>query len=172
LRMLMVRHSGRPLEPDHGHPHYGRGYPVANGQRLKPACPLKMPVRLPQRPTRKKRRSSWPGSARAAIRVARERQRPCLVSRNVFEADSTIETLRGPINARSTDVRDHDKLNLDRLFANCGSVGHHRCESVQHEAGNNSSVKPWASIKVLAMPRGTPASRCRARRWSGVTGLP
>jgi hypothetical protein len=50
---------------------------------------------------------------------------------------STIEARadRHPIpNRLSTGVRDHDKLNLDRLFANSRHVGHLRCESVPHKA--------------------------------------
>jgi hypothetical protein len=44
---------------------------------------------------------------------------------------------RHPIpNRLSTSVRDHNKLDLDRLFANSSNVGRHRCESVQHEASN------------------------------------
>jgi hypothetical protein len=32
--------------------------------------------------------------------------------------------------------RDHDKLNLDRLFANFRGVSHHRCVPGQHKAGD------------------------------------
>jgi hypothetical protein len=39
-------------------------------------------------------------------------------------------------NCLSTGVRDHNELNLDRLFANSRNVGHHRCESVEHKASN------------------------------------
>jgi hypothetical protein len=44
---------------------------------------------------------------------------------------------RRPIpNRLSPGVRDHNKLNLDRLFANSRNVGHLRCESLQHKASN------------------------------------
>jgi hypothetical protein len=39
-------------------------------------------------------------------------------------------------NRLPTSVGDHDKLNLDRLFANSRNVGHHCCESVQLKASN------------------------------------
>jgi hypothetical protein len=50
---------------------------------------------------------------------------------------STIEARadRYPVpNRLSTGVRDHDKLNLDRLFANSRHVGHLRCESILDKA--------------------------------------
>jgi hypothetical protein len=84
--------------------------------RMRPNAPL--PLR------------SKPTATAAAARLMRRKRR--LRSINL-EAPAD----RHPIPSRlSTGVRDHDKLNLDRLFANSRSVGHHRCESVQHKAIN------------------------------------
>jgi hypothetical protein len=52
-------------------------------------------------------------------------------------------------NRPSTRVGDHDKLNLDCLFANSRNVGHYRCESVQHEAGNQLIRKAIGKHQAL-----------------------
>jgi hypothetical protein len=50
---------------------------------------------------------------------------------DVEEAGAGRSSERSPSN-----VRNHDKLNLDRLFANLRHIGHHRHESGLHKAGN------------------------------------
>jgi hypothetical protein len=46
-------------------------------------------------------------------------------------------------------VRDHDKLNLDRLFADSRSIGIQRYESGQHKAGNQLMREPMGDHQGL-----------------------
>jgi hypothetical protein len=59
------------------------------------------------------------------------------MARRLYSIKFEAHTDRDPIpNRVSAGVRDHDKLNLDRLFANSRDVGHDGCEFIQHEVVN------------------------------------
>jgi hypothetical protein len=81
-------------------------------------------------------------SARATLNIAGEPTPAAAAFLNVMERRLRSVKLKARAarhlipNRLSTGVRDHDELNLDRLFANSRNVRHLRCESVQHKASN------------------------------------
>jgi hypothetical protein len=75
-------------------------------------------------------------------------------------------------NTLPARVRDHDKLDPDRGLTNPQTSGTAVATPAGTRPAITSWVQPWGCIKVLATPRGTPASRCKAWCSSGVTGFP
>ena len=62
-----------------------------------------------------------------------------VVSGDALEAGVAMKRFAGwsiP-NGLPARVRDHDKLNLDRVFANPRDLGYHRCKPAQHKTGNH-----------------------------------
>jgi hypothetical protein len=64
---------------------------------------------------------------------------PVLLAFLALEAGAAIEALASSSipNSLPARVRDHDKLNLDRVFANPRGLGYHRCKPAQHKASNH-----------------------------------